>query len=110
MPDYDRAISSIPGIACGDRTRLIKPWLLGMASITVFGLFTATPGYGQNLSAAVGVESTTVTVIQAQEIVARATLEAVRWSGPESGPQALRGKSIAFVAEDLRNGGIVGVS
>ena len=107
MPDYDRAIGSRPGITCGDRTRLIRPWLLrpwllGMASITAFCLFTATPGYA--------VESATVTVIQAQEIVSMATLEAVRWSGPESGPRALRGKSIALVAEDLRNGGIVGVA
>lgn len=107
MPDYDRAIGSRPGITCGDRTRLIRPWLLrpwllGMASITAFCLFTATPGYA--------VESATVTVIQAQEIVSRATLEAVRWSGPESGPRALRGKNIALVAEDLRNGGIVGVA
>ncbi|MFL6611268.1 MAG: substrate-binding domain-containing protein [Pseudomonas sp.] len=47
---------------------------------------------------------------QAQEIVAKATLGAARWSGPESGPQAQRSKSIALVAEDLRNGGIVGVA
>ncbi|MEK1838001.1 MAG: sugar ABC transporter substrate-binding protein, partial [Pseudomonas sp.] len=107
MPDYERAICSRPGITCGDRTCLIRPWLLRpwllwIASITVFCLFTATPGYA--------VENATVTVIQAQEIVSRATLEAVRWSGPESGPRALRGKSIALVAEDLRNGGIVGVA
>lgn len=110
MPDYDRAIGSRPGITDGDRTCLIRPGPLWMASITVFCLFTATPGYGQNLPTTAGVENATVTVIQAQEIVSRATLEAVRWSGPESGPQALRGKSIAFVAEDLRNGGIVGVA
>ncbi|WP_224795796.1 substrate-binding domain-containing protein [Pseudomonas fluorescens] len=47
---------------------------------------------------------------QAQQRVSRATLEAVRWSGPVSGPSARRGKSIALVAEDLRNGGIVGVA
>ena len=115
MPDYDRAIGSTPGITYGDRTCLIgpwllRPWLLRMASITVFCLFTATPGFGQNLPTTAGVENATVTVIQAQEIVSRATLEAVRWNGPESGPQALPGKSIAFVAEDLRNGGIVGVA
>ena len=110
MPDYDRAIGSRPGITGGDRTRLIRPGPLWIASITVFCLFTATPGYGQNLPTTAAVENATVTVIQAQEIVSRATLEAVRWSGPESGPQALRGKSIAFVAEDLRNGGIVGVA
>ncbi len=110
MPDHDRAIGSRPGITCGDRTCLIRSGLPWMASITAFCLFTATPGFGQNLPTAAGVENATVTVIQAQEIVSRATLEAVRWSGPESGPQALRGKSIAFVAEDLRNGGIVGVA
>nr|WP_307572419.1 substrate-binding domain-containing protein [Pseudomonas fluorescens] len=47
---------------------------------------------------------------QAREVVSRASLGAVRWSGPASGPQAQRGKSIALVAEDLRNGGIVGVA
>ncbi|SED52403.1 ribose transport system substrate-binding protein [Pseudomonas frederiksbergensis] len=110
MPDYDRAIGSRPGIICGDRTCLIRPGLLWRASIALFCLFTATPGFGQNLPTTADVEIATVTVIQAQEIVSRATLEAVRWSGPESGPQVLRGKSIAFVAEDLRNGGIVGVA
>lgn len=110
MPDYDRAIGSRPGIICGERTCLIRPGIIWRASITLFCLFTATPGFGQNLPTTADVEIATVTVIQAQEIVSRATLEAVRWSGPESGPQVLRGKSIAFVAEDLRNGGIVGVA
>ena len=104
MPDYDRAIGSRAG------PWLLRPRLLWMASITAFCLFTAAPGYGQNLPTAAAVENATVTVSQAQQIVSRATLEAVRWSGPESGPQAQRGKSIAFVAEDLRNGGIVGVA
>jgi ribose transport system substrate-binding protein len=110
MPDYDRAIGSRPGITCGDRTCLTRPGILWRASITLVCLFTATSGFGQNLPTTADVEIATVTVIQAQEIVSRATLEAVRWSGPESGPQVLRGKSIAFVAEDLRNGGIVGVA
>ncbi|WP_260958749.1 substrate-binding domain-containing protein [Pseudomonas citri] len=57
-----------------------------------------------------GVESASVTVAQAQEMVSKASLGAVRWSGPESGPPAQRDKSIALVAEDLRNGGIVGVA
>jgi hypothetical protein len=85
MPDYDRAIGSRPGIICGDRTCLIRPGLLWRASIALFCLFTATPGFGQNLPTTADVEIATVTVIQAQEIVSRATLEAVRWSGPESG-------------------------
>nr|WP_269807875.1 substrate-binding domain-containing protein [Pseudomonas agronomica] len=78
-----------------------------MTSIAVSCFLAATSGYGQeqpNEAAA------TVTVAQAQEIVAKATLGAVRWSGPQAGPPAQRGKSIALVAEDLRNGGIVGVA
>lgn len=32
------------------------------------------------------------------------------WSGPASGPKALAGKSIVYVAQDMRNGGVLGVS
>lgn len=115
MPDIDRTTGPRHGITCGDRTcsigpRLVRPWRLRMASIAVSCVFMATSGYGQDLPTAAGLEKATVTVIQAQEIVSKATLGAVRWSGPESGPQAQRGKNIALVAEDLRNGGIVGVA
>ena len=107
MTHYDRAIGSRPGITRGDRTCLLKSRVLRTVSLTVFCLFAATPGYAQNLPAAT---DATVTVTQAQEMVAKATLGAVPWSGPESGPRAQRGKSIAIVAEDMRNGGIVGVA
>lgn len=112
MPAYDRAVGFGPGIGCSDTPkRLHSPWLLRISSITAFCLFTTVPGYAHNLPnppAAAEVEK--VTVSQAQQMVSRATLEAVRWSGPDSGPSAQRGKIIAFVAEDLRNGGIVGVA
>lgn len=107
MTHYNRAIGSRPGITCGDRTCLTRSRLLKIVSMTIFCLFTATPGYGQNPPAAT---DATVTVAQAQEMVAKATLGAVPWSGPETGPRAQRGKSIAIVAEDMRNGGIVGVA
>ncbi|MFK7869811.1 MAG: substrate-binding domain-containing protein [Roseobacter sp.] len=35
---------------------------------------------------------------------------AAEWDGPTSGPQAAEGKSIAIVAGDLKNGGILGVT
>ena len=108
MPDYDRAIGSKSTL--GDRTCLIKARPLWVASITAFCLLTANSGCAQNQPIATRDQNATVTVIQAQAIVSRATLDAVRWSGPVSGPQAVRGKSIAFVADDLRNGGIVGVA
>lgn len=38
------------------------------------------------------------------------TRHGARWEIPQTGPAAKAGKTIAFVAEDLRNGGIVGVA
>ncbi|WPX65322.1 substrate-binding domain-containing protein [Pseudomonas sp. MH10] len=62
------------------------------------------------LPASVNAEDSRAFVTQAKQTVARATREAVRWNGPETGPQAPKGKVIALVAEDLRNGGIIGVA
>jgi ribose transport system substrate-binding protein len=39
-----------------------------------------------------------------------ATAHADKWDGPTSGPQAVAGKKIVFVAADLKNGGILGAS
>ncbi len=93
-----------------DHARAIGPWLFRVATRMVAVFLTTTSSYGQDLPATMGVESASVTVAQAQEMVSKASLGAVRWSGPESGPPAQRDKSIALVAEDLRNGGIVGVA
>jgi len=56
------------------------------------------------------VPATPLSFSQAQQIIARATRHGVPWAGPESGPAAQSGKRIAFIAEDLRNGGIIGVA
>jgi len=107
MPDHDRATGPGSRLIRADRTCLIGPSLRWMTSIAVSCFLAATSGHcleQPNEAAA------TVTVAQAREVVAKATLGAARWSGPESGPHAQRGKSIALVAEDLRNGGIVGVA
>jgi len=45
----------------------------------------------------------------AKRVVDAAAQPAAPWSGPRTGPRAQPGKRIAIVAEDLRNGGIVGV-
>ena len=47
---------------------------------------------------------------EARAIVAQATLPGGRWTGPTTGPAAAPGKRIALLAEDLRNGGVVGVA
>ena len=47
---------------------------------------------------------------EALRVVALAAQPGGRWLGPSSGPPAQPAKTIAFVAEDLRNGGILGVA
>lgn len=46
----------------------------------------------------------------AKKKVAIATMPKDKWDGPTSGPKAAANKTIAFVAADMRNGGILGVS
>jgi len=46
----------------------------------------------------------------AKKRVAVATMTKEKWDGPTSGPKAVPNKTIVFVAGDMKNGGIVGVS
>lgn len=46
----------------------------------------------------------------AKKKVAAATATQESWDGPTTGPAAAAGKTIVFVAADMKNGGIVGVS
>lgn len=47
---------------------------------------------------------------QAKAVVAKAVAPTSTWEGPTTGPKAVTGKSIVYVAGDMRNGGIQGVS
>lgn len=49
-------------------------------------------------------------VAQAKAKIAAATAHQTKWDGPTTGPKAAAGKTIVFVAADLNNSGIVGVS
>jgi ribose transport system substrate-binding protein len=46
----------------------------------------------------------------AKQKVATATMVKDKWDGPTTGPKAAAAKTIVFVAADMKNGGIVGVS
>ncbi len=46
----------------------------------------------------------------ARQKVAVATMSKEKWDGPASGPKAVAARTIVFVAADLKNGGILGVS
>ncbi len=83
--------------------------------IAVFECYGVAPrsikGALANDAATPGVSaSPRVTLADAQRVVVEATQNTHRWIGPQSGPPAQRGKVIAFLAEDLRNGGVLGVA
>jgi ribose transport system substrate-binding protein len=51
-----------------------------------------------------------LTVAEASQVAAAAARHGATWHGPQSGPPAQTGKTIVIVADDLRNGGVVGVA
>jgi len=84
------------------RTRAACLWLFGAA----LGANAA----GVEPSRA-GAETTPAYSLAAmREMVAAASRHAPPWDGPRSGPQGVPGKTVAIVAEELRNGGILGVA
>jgi ribose transport system substrate-binding protein len=50
------------------------------------------------------------TVDEARRAVDTASSRSPAWAGPTAGPRAEPGKTIAVLAEDLRNGGVLGVA
>ena len=84
------------------RTRAACLWLFGAA----LGANAA----GVEPSRA-GAETTPAYSLAAmREMVAAASRHAPPWDGPRFGPQGIPGKTVAIFAEDLRNGGILGVA
>jgi ribose transport system substrate-binding protein len=82
-------------------------------AMTASCFFGFPPAYCQNSPTATqGAVINSPSLVDAQGIVAKAASHATAssWSGPTSGPPAQPGKVIAFLAEDLRNGGILGVA
>jgi ribose transport system substrate-binding protein len=47
-------------------------------------------------------------VANAKAVVAAATAPSSSWGGPSTGPKAVAGKTVVYVAGDMRNGGIQG--
>ena len=79
-------------------------------------LCMATAGHGQapRHPAALAAKPATTPAARAlpgaRPWVALASQPGARWDGPRTGPPAQAGKTIALLAEDLRNGGILGVA
>jgi ribose transport system substrate-binding protein len=63
------------------------------------------------LACALGAQAEDVpTLAQMQTVVRAATRPAAVWTGPRSGPAAAPDKNLVLIAEDLRNGGVLGVT
>jgi ribose transport system substrate-binding protein len=76
------------------RTRVTAPAVLGL-----FALLPA-PAGAQQKDALAG----------ARAVIAAATAPTSSWDGPTTGPRAVSGKTVVYVAADMRNGGIQEVS
>lgn len=50
------------------------------------------------------------TVAKAASLLSVAEQTTIPWSGPTTGPKAEKGKTVAYVAQDMTNGGVLGVS
>lgn len=48
-------------------------------------------------------------VDEAKALIAKATAPVKEWDGPTTGPKIEKGKSIIFIASDMKNGGVLGV-
>lgn len=57
----------------------------------------------------IGVASS-LTLKEMRSIVEAASATKPPWSGPQEGPEAVAGQTVALISEDLRNGGILGVA
>lgn len=55
-------------------------------------------------------EKKATTLVEMQQIVAKAGERVSNWDGPTTGPIGVHGMRVAVVCEDLRNGGVLGVA
>jgi len=113
MNDIDvgtRPPGSAPALAAGCRTRRGACFLFRRLALAGACLLTGLPAHSGSPPSPDRHADTAAFLSEAQRIVAEASTPAARWSGPESGPPGAKGKRIALVAEDLRNGGVLGVA
>jgi ribose transport system substrate-binding protein len=78
--------------------------------VLALGLALTAAGGSADPRAGMAASGGPVSVVQARDIVDRASWSGKQWTGPQSGPAARAGMTVAIVAEDLRNGGVLGVA
>ncbi len=78
------------------RAKQTRRGMAGTAALATAGLCLALPHAGRAQDV----------LAQARATVAAATAPAAKWDGPTTGPKATAGKTVVYVAGDMRNGGI----
>lgn len=78
--------------------------------MTVGGAGTAVGAASVDPNSAACGGSKSAIVAESFALLATAQRHATVWSGPTTGPKAAAGKSVVYVAQDMRNGGVLGVS
>jgi ribose transport system substrate-binding protein len=81
-----------------------KPLLFSRGGARASALFTVLSLFALNACAADDL------LAKAQGVIAAATRPSPPWDGPTTGPKAQPAKTIVYVASDLRNSGVLGVS
>jgi len=80
--------------------------ILWVVSTCCFGLFCHLPDYAY----AVGKASEPTSLAEMRQALTVLQENSSRWEGPRSGPPGRTGAVVAIVCEDLRNGGVLGVT
>lgn len=92
----------------GTLLQLVRIW--AAASLCILGTVSVQgPAVGQSPVQAVEA-SKLPSFSEMQQMVLGASRPNPPWDGPRTGPVAVTGKTVAIIAEDLRNGGILGVA
>lgn len=86
----------------------MRGWLL-VGALACMAWFSTARGSSTSLVERPVFAPTRGYLAEAKRIVDAAEQPAAPWSGPRTGPRGQAGKHLAVVAEDLRNGGILGV-
>ena len=81
---------------------------LAAAALAIGGC--ASPGASTSTGASTSPAATNALLDEAMGLLQKAEQHTTTWDGPTSGPKAQTGKLVVYVAQDMRNGGVLGVS
>ncbi len=90
--------------------KVLIGWVALMAFLVLTGIVFASGRASANSLAPTNAAATPQRLADIRKLVAAASRPSPPWDGPKTGPSAKKGRLIAVVCEDLRNGGILGVA